>query len=62
VVCDVDGSEERWAGVLEPLNDAAFFARVTADAESGTVTCPGGTDPAPEPLYEHAHAHPLVAA
>jgi hypothetical protein len=29
---------------------------------SGTVTWPGGIDLAPEPLYEQAHAHPLVAA
>jgi hypothetical protein len=59
---DVDLSEERWAGVLEPLNDRAFFAQVTVDTESGTVTWPGGIDLAPEPLYEQARAHPLVAA
>lgn len=62
VVGDVDLSEERWTGVLEPLNDPAFFAEVTVDTESGTVTWPGGIDLAPEPLYEQAHAHPLVAA
>jgi len=47
---------------LEPLNDPAFFAQVTVDTESGTVVWPGGIDLAPEPLYEQAHAHPLVAA
>jgi hypothetical protein len=40
VVGDVDLSVERWAGVLEPLNDPAFFARVTVDPESGAVTDP----------------------
>jgi hypothetical protein len=59
---DVDLSAEKWTGVLEPLNGAAFFAQVTVDTESGTVTWPGGIDLAPEPLYEQARAHPLVAA
>jgi Protein of unknown function (DUF2442) len=61
-VGDVDLSAERWTGVLEPLNDPAFFAQVTVNTESGTITWPGGIDLAPEPLYEQAHAHPLVAA
>lgn len=59
---DVDMSAERWTGVLEPLSDPAFFARVTVDTQAGTVAWPGGLDLAPEPLYEQAHAHPLVAA
>jgi uncharacterized protein DUF2442 len=42
--------------------DPVFFALVTVDPESGTVTWPGGIDLAPEPLYAQAHAHPLVAA
>jgi len=62
MVGDVDPSAEQWTGLLEPLNDAAFFAQVTVHAESGTVVWPGGIDLAPEPLYEQAHAHPLVAA
>ena len=61
VVGDVDLSEERWTGVLEPLSDPPFFAQVTVDTESGTVTWPGGIDLAPERLYEQAQAHPLVA-
>jgi hypothetical protein len=60
-VGDVDFSAERWTGVLEPLNDPAFFARVAVDAEGGTVSWPDGIDLAPEPLYEQALAHPLVA-
>ena len=62
MVGDVDLAAERWTGVLAPLNDPAFFAQVTVDRESGTVSWPGGIDLAPEPLYEQAHAHPLIAA
>ena len=61
-VGDVDFSCEHWTGVLEPLNDPEFFGQVTVDAEAGTVVWPNGIDLAPEPLYEQAHAHPLVAA
>jgi hypothetical protein len=61
-VGDVDFSAERWTGVLEPLNDPAYFGQVTVDSEAGTVTWPDGIDLAPEPLYEQALAHPLVAA
>lgn len=62
MVGDVDLAAERWTGVLAPLNDPAFFAQVIVDRESGTVSWPGGIDLAPEPLYEQAHAHPLIAA
>jgi len=61
-VGDVDFSNERWTGVLEPLNDPAYFAEVRVDAEAGTVAWPDGLDLAPEPLYERALAHRLVAA
>jgi len=43
--------------VLEPLNDAAYFAEVTVDRESGTVAWPGEIDLAPEPLSKQAYAH-----
>jgi len=59
---DVDFSSEHWAGVLAPLNDPAYFAEVAVDPEAGTVVWPGGIDLAPEPLYEQAKAHPLIAA
>ena len=62
MVGDVDFSAERWTGVLEPLNDAAYFAEVGVDPEAGTVVWPDGIDLAAEPLYEQAKAHPLVAA
>ena len=59
---DVDFSAERWTGVLEPLNDPAYFAQVAVDADAGTIAWPDGIDLAPEPLYEMARAHPLIAA
>jgi len=59
---DVDFSSERWTGVLEPLNDPAYFARAAVDPEAGTVVWPGSIDLASEPLYEQARAHPLTAA
>ena len=59
---DVNFSAESWTGVLAPLNDPIYFAKVTVDAEAGTLVWPGGVDLAPEPLYEQAKAHPLLAA
>jgi hypothetical protein len=61
-VGDVDFSSQRWTGVLEPLNDPAYFAWATADPEAGTLVWPGGIDLAPGPLYEQAKAQPPVAA
>jgi len=59
---DVDFSAQRWAGILEPLNDPSYFAQVELDAEAGTIVWPDGIDLAPEPLYEQAKTHPLAAA
>jgi hypothetical protein len=59
---DVDFSAEQWTGVLTPLNDPVYFSRVMVDAEAGTVVWPNDIDLAPEPLYEQAKAHPLIAA
>ena len=61
-VGDVDFSAQQWTGILEPLNDPDYFAQVAVDTEAGTIAWPNGIDLAPEPLYEQAHAHPLVAA
>lgn len=61
-VGDVDFSAESWTGVLEPLGDPAYFAKVRVVPNNGTITWPDGLDLAPEPLYERARAHPLVAA
>ena len=38
--------------VFEPLQDPAYFARVTLDAICGTVVWPNGADFAPEALHE----------
>jgi hypothetical protein len=62
IVGDVDFSGEAWTGVLEPLADPHFFAEVSVDPEAGTIVWRNGVDMAPEPLYEQARAHPLVAA
>lgn len=56
-VGDVDFSKREWRGVFEPLRDPAYFARVTVDAEAGTITWPNGIDMAPEPLYAEARAN-----
>jgi hypothetical protein len=61
-VGDVDFSVQQWTGVLEPLNNASYLARVTVGAEAGTLVWPDGIDLAPEPLYDQARAHPLAAA
>jgi hypothetical protein len=53
-VGEVDFTRREWGGVLAPLSDAVFFARVYVDAEAGTIAWPGGIDLAPEPLYEEA--------
>jgi uncharacterized protein DUF2442 len=53
-VGDVDFVGRVWRGVFEPLRDPDYFARVTVDAEAGTVTWPNGADLAPEPLYAEA--------
>ena len=53
-VGDVDFSAREWRGVLEPLRDPAFFARVGVDPESGTISWPNDLDLAPEPLYQEA--------
>jgi len=63
LVVSPDGfSAERWTGVLALLNDPAYFAQVAVDAEAGTIVWPDGIDLAPEPLFEQAQAHPLLAA
>jgi hypothetical protein len=57
----VDFAERRWRGVLEPLNDPAYFARVAVDPEAGTICWPNGADMAPEPLYAEARQGRRVA-
>ncbi len=41
-------------GVFEPLGDPAYFRRLRADREAGTIVWPSEADIAPETLYAHA--------
>jgi hypothetical protein len=38
-------------GVFEPLNDPAFFAKVTVNPDWGTLAWPGELETSPETLY-----------
>jgi hypothetical protein len=60
VVGDVDFAGRTWKGVLAPLADAGFFAKVRVDPEAGTIAWPNGVDFAPEPLYAEAKRRPLA--
>lgn len=51
---EVDFRQRVWRGVMQPLADPAYFARVRIDPEAGTIAWPNGVDMAPEPLYEEA--------
>lgn len=53
-VGDVDFVGREWRGIMEPLGDPAYFARVKVDPEAGTISWPNGVDLAPEPLYAEA--------
>jgi Protein of unknown function (DUF2442) len=61
-VGEVDFSAREWRGVLEPLQDPAYFAQVRVDPESGTIAWPNGVDLAPEPLYDEARRNPVEPA
>lgn len=60
-VGDVSFTDDPWDGVFAPLRDPARFTNVTV--ANGTLFWPeDDLDWAPEPLYEAARAHALVAA
>jgi hypothetical protein len=50
----------QFTGVFAPLADPAFFARVTADPETGTITWPNGADLDPDVLYTAVTGIPVV--
>lgn len=60
-VGDIDFSAKEWTGVFEPLRDPEYFAQVHVDPDAATIVWPNGLDLAPEPLYEEAQRHALVA-
>lgn len=43
-----------YGGVFEPLRDPAYFRRLRADSEAGTIVWPNQADIAPETLYARA--------
>jgi hypothetical protein len=51
-----------YGGVFEPLRERAFFARLRADAEAGTIVWPNDADIAPETLYAHAQQRAATTA
>jgi hypothetical protein len=51
-----------YGGVFEPLRDSAYFVRLRADPEAGTIVWPNDADIAPETLYAHARRCATAAA
>lgn len=60
-VGDVDFGDRQWRGVLAPLSDPSYFARVFVDPDGGTIAWPNGIDMAPEPLYAEARHNRSVS-
>jgi hypothetical protein len=56
-VGEVDFTGREWNGVLAPLRDADYFARVEVNPDAGTISWPCGVELAPEPLYAQARSH-----
>ncbi|HUO72316.1 MAG TPA: DUF2442 domain-containing protein [Solirubrobacteraceae bacterium] len=54
VSADLDVLERMHGPVFAEARTRAGFAKVTVDAESGTVVWPGGADLAPDTLYVRA--------
>lgn len=46
-------------GLLAPLADLNYFARVRVDREAGTLAWPNGVDLCPDVLYHEATGAPL---
>jgi hypothetical protein len=58
-VIDFQPDLAKFHGVLSPLRDVAFFAKVQIDSESGTLVWPGDIDLDPDVLYSRATSAPL---
>ena len=50
---EIDLSGELQGPVFEPLRDAAVFAQLRVNPDTGTVEWPNGADFAPEFLHDH---------
>lgn len=48
-----------FTGILAPLADPTYFAQVTTDPESGTITWPNGADLDPDVLYAEITGTPV---
>jgi hypothetical protein len=48
-----------FTGVFEPLNDPAYFAQVTVNADLGTICWDNGADLDPDVLYAIVSQQPL---
>lgn len=62
LVGDVNFQVEHWHGVLAPLAEPEFFAKVFVNPQTGTLTWPGELDLAPEPLRESARENQIEPA
>ncbi len=63
IAADVDLSYlAEYGGVFEPLRDPAYFRRLRADRDAGTMVWPNGADIAPETLYAHAQRRAAATA
>jgi hypothetical protein len=51
LVREVDLSGDLWGQMAEPLQDPAYFRRVSVDTELGTVVWPNGYDLDPDVLH-----------
>jgi hypothetical protein len=51
-----------YGGVFEPLRDPAYFARLRADAEAGTIVWLNDADIAPEALFARAQQRVTATA
>lgn len=59
---EVDLADLVGRGVFAVWRDPEQFARVTIDAETGTVAWPGGIDLCPDTLYRDVTGTPLPGA
>ena len=54
------GQVIEFTGVFAPLSDEQEFARVTVDADSGTIVWPNGADLDPDVLYAAVSGEPIL--